>query len=287
VIYLIVKNKNKSCSCGSGKKYKRCCGLKVPRKTVIALDFGRPVPVTSIRNNPITNEIEVFSSLGQKIVPKSVSVEYNYEKTKSDKVKVLTKYFEAKKAYLSLPVRTLKDYDIIYAVDTNWRSINGVRLCSTGVVRASPLNIVVPGKTGVNYALKFCFSFASTADKPENQAWNILINRIPLWESISGKTIGLIVDSDLGNLEKYNKREDSFFENHMLPHNMSLIYASAERDLGNPMNKMINLADVGAGLLLGKFIESQKKHWEILCFDDIKVWRIEQRDPKSITFHSP
>jgi hypothetical protein len=54
---------------------------------------------------------------------------------------------------------------------------------------------------------------------------------------------GLIVDSDLENLERYNNRELSIYGDFHLPVNMKFIYASSEIASETYTNMMIALAD--------------------------------------------
>ncbi|MBT1072939.1 SEC-C metal-binding domain-containing protein [Pelotalea chapellei] len=47
------KNRNKRCSCGSGKKFKNCCFLnRKTRTTSITVDMGRPVAIDAVRVTP-------------------------------------------------------------------------------------------------------------------------------------------------------------------------------------------------------------------------------------------
>lgn len=58
----------------------------------------------------------------------------------------------------------------------------------------------------LGYSLLSWFEFRNIESKEENHAWIELIMAIEVEERFSAKRIGLLVDSDLGNHDKYNAR---------------------------------------------------------------------------------
>jgi hypothetical protein len=87
--------------------------------------------------------------------------------------------------------------------------------------------------------------------KAENIAWVQVIQAIHRNPSYRPDCqIGIVVDSDLENLDRYNYRALPVFGDFYLPANMKFIYASSERPGETYMNTMIALADKEAGRLL-------------------------------------
>ncbi|MHB8222677.1 MAG: hypothetical protein ACYDHV_07520, partial [Desulfurivibrionaceae bacterium] len=62
--------------------------------------------------------------------------------------------------------------------------------------------------------------------------------------------IGIIVDSDLGNLKEYNSRNQPIFDNFLLPEKFQLIYASSDTGKDLFANKMLKYADKASSLCL-------------------------------------
>lgn len=77
---------------------------------------------------------------------------------------------------------------------------------------------------------------------PEVLGWYALMGAIKEQEDMSGKKIGVIVDSNLGDIDKYNSREKPLFGNEYIPPNVTLIYASADKK-DSIANKLIWLCD--------------------------------------------
>ena len=55
--------------------------------------------------------------------------------------------------------------------------------------------------------------------------------------------VGMIVDSDLGNLKSYNARKAPVIRNDLLPETVQLIYASSDAGKENLVNRALAVAD--------------------------------------------
>jgi len=138
------------------------------------------------------------------------------------------------------------NYDFICAVDTNTRNIQNKRVSAVGVVVID--SIFVSSKQEIRkawqFSFPFCFEFVEIKEKPENLGWIAVIEELTKSGMLEGKEqVGLIVDSDLGNIADYNARKKPVFANVFLPKSIKLIYASADAGKENPVNKMIVTAD--------------------------------------------
>ena len=55
--------------------------------------------------------------------------------------------------------------------------------------------------------------------------------------------VGMIVDSDLGNIPAYNARKKEFISGNLLPPSVQLIYASSDVGMESIANKALKTAD--------------------------------------------
>lgn len=92
--------------------------------------------------------------------------------------------------------------------------------------------------------------------KIETITWTEVIKK--LQESIpADKKVGIVVDSELGNLEGYNNRTAPIYEDWYLPENYTLIYATADAS-DEWCNKMIKQCDKAASIRLKEVVNSPR-----------------------------
>jgi hypothetical protein len=145
-----------------------------------------------------------------------------------------------------------KNYDFLCAVDTNTRMINDQKVSAVGVVtfREAP----PPQGASEYWALDvpFCWEFVGLrVEKPENFGWLAALEELNHRRLVTPEMcIGMVVDSDLGNLTDYNARRKPFFENRLLPENVQLIYASADTGGESLLNRVLKVADSVSGQVL-------------------------------------
>lgn len=156
-------------------------------------------------------------------------------------------------------VALFKGYDFICAVDTNTRVIDEVRV---SVVAAVTAEEVPPPQYATRYwklDSPFCWEFVElNVDKPENFGWVAAIEEFQRRNMITPpKNVAMIIDSDLGNLDHYNRRQNPIFEDFFLPPNITLIYASA--DTGNEcvVNRILQAADSVASQVLKSISDNE------------------------------
>jgi hypothetical protein len=139
-----------------------------------------------------------------------------------------------------------RNFDFVVAVDTNTREIQGKRVSVTGVVTAK--HMIVPGPRGLTdywkFDVPFCIEFVGVKTKPENLGWVATLEQLYLKAHIATTTrIGMIVDSDLGNIPAYNSRKTEVVPGTLLPENVQLVYASSDAGKENIVNKILAIAD--------------------------------------------
>lgn len=87
--------------------------------------------------------------------------------------------------------------------------------------------------------IEFPFITEADLEKPENRNWVCIINfMIANCNCNDERKIAIVVDSDLGNIQKYNNKEIPIYNGFYLPDNFELIFAS-DKVTDNIFNLMI------------------------------------------------
>jgi len=140
-----------------------------------------------------------------------------------------------------------KNFDFLCAIDTNTREISDRRISAVGLVIVQP--VVLPDSDGSRQAWQFDVPLGLTfagmrAEKPENLGWIAALQQLFDHEIVRlGARIGVVVDSDLGNINDYNHGRKPVFASFSLPPNTQLIYASADTGKDLITNKALSVAD--------------------------------------------
>lgn len=145
-----------------------------------------------------------------------------------------------------------RNYDFLCAIDTNTRSINGQLVSAVGVLHFWEGQTAPGISEQWDFEVPFCWEFVGLkVEKAENFGW------LAAWEELTHRglispsvRVGMVVDSDLGNLLAYNARSKPFFENRTLPGNVTLIYASADTGGESLLNRALKIADSAASQVL-------------------------------------
>lgn len=252
-----MSNVNKPCFCGSGKKFKKCHLNSKPRNTVITYDFGKEVKIDSLLFNSLTGEM-IPSFNGENIPLSSATISLQFEKP--HKSKVLNQIPIPLNNFTLDPHIALEKFDLLFAVDTNTISLNNHKLSVSCVVggfiekkSSQPFGKFLEKITlSLNVFDKpNAIAMWNIKEKEENVGWMIFIEAImrnPIYKEES--KIGIITDSDFGNIEDFNARKLPIYDNFFLPANIQLIHATRDGGAEYFANKLIRIADSDAKKLL-------------------------------------
>ncbi len=245
--------RNNLCPCGSGKKFKKCCMNKKPRNICITTDMGRPVEVNGIRVSP-SGYFE-FLHNGLTLTPENAYHDISFDRIQGQKI--LSKIPLDPNKLLMDPNFVLQKFDGVFAIDTNTKIINGeiisISCCIVLCVLTYKNNIIT-----AQYAPIHCLEFRNIKQQAENIAWMKSIQLISANPSYNPNLkIGIIVDSDLGNLSEYNNRIKPIYSDFYLPQNIELIYASTDVGKEYIINKLISLCDKEARILLENILSNK------------------------------
>jgi hypothetical protein len=129
------------------------------------------------------------------------------------------------------PFDELRKYDRIFAIDTNYRE----RAITTAIVAAWSRS-----RSRLNSKIMFTRPFVPTSNKPEREAWKSFIEQADVGQH---DRCNLIVDSDLGELAKINRREIPIFDGFLLPETWQLNYATSDVSDPFPAVQMMRQCD--------------------------------------------
>ena len=137
------------------------------------------------------------------------------------------------------PEKALDDFDVVCAVDTSVTKKGP--LMTVGVITVMNTIRKTDGKlNGLCMAACMISHHDVESEKFENMNWLRAINW--LRESSENRKILMVVDSDLGNLKRYNSRDEPVYGNEMLPEGVTLVFSSDKaKDMWS--NSLIYIAD--------------------------------------------
>jgi hypothetical protein len=173
------------------------------------------------------------------------SIIWAYRRNRAEKgSKVVCKIPALKGMCTENPDVHLTNYDWFFVIDTNTNLFKSKSIsvsCVLGGRAASS-----PGESDsydLSYIPVLFYEFWDQPGKPEPFAWKLLVHDLandPL--ATTADKVAIVVDSELGNVEKINKRTANLANGMELPDNYHLIYASADaRDFA--INKIFRHCD--------------------------------------------
>ncbi|WP_066629742.1 hypothetical protein [Brevundimonas vesicularis] len=189
-------------------------------------------------------------SFGQEMT--NVYSERSYERAKAPKV--LSRMPQPPHAAMFEDSDALAThFDRVFAVDTNTKDIDGRRMSVVGVATLKREVVLGPEKveSGWRFDAPFAIEYGDLVAKPEPFGWmgalEILKQR---GFYAAGQRIGLIVDSELGQLKDFNARTVPVDSGEFLPQGVTLIYASSDAGKESVLNSALSIADAAASQIL-------------------------------------
>jgi hypothetical protein len=190
-------------------------------------------------------------SFGQDV--KNAYLERSYERSKGPKVVARIPQEHSELSFNEADALD-QNYDRLLAVDTNTKVVRGRSISVVGVVTiATEVHETLQGREeGWRFDLPFCLEYGGlNVDKPENFGWLAALTTLADEGHLHpDQRVGLIVDSDLGNLPAYNERSKPIGGGHFLPPGVTLLYASADSGKENMINRALGMADAASSRIL-------------------------------------
>ena len=221
-------------------------GDKKPRSEAIFGTTSGEISELRLTVDPKTGSI----SFGQAMT--NVYSERSYERPKAPKV--LSRMPQPSHAAMFEDSDALAvHFDRVFAVDTNTKDIDGRRMSVVGVATLKREVVLGPERveSGWRFDAPFAIEYGDLVAKPEPFGWmgalEILKQR-GFYDA--GQRIGLIVDSELGQLKDFNARTVPVDSGEFLPQGVTLIYASSDAGKESVLNSALAIADAAASQIL-------------------------------------
>lgn len=153
----------------------------------------------------------------------------------------------------------LEKYKHIIAIDTNTFSLES-NIVKQEIKLGLGIGLVLLEKDD-DFDIKpipYPFVTSINCDKPENENWVRIIELLRRnCQCSDPRKIGVVVDSDLGNIRDYNNRDKPIFDDYFLPKEFELIFAS-DKVKDNVFNVMISQSHSISKKLIPNFIQCFK-----------------------------
>lgn len=239
---------NDNCFCGSGKKYKDCCFPKKPRINLrtIHLTDEKLKKHSSDKNLDIDLYVDGINDTARIVDSKSketIAETENYITRGyfgDKRFKTIYQIPINKKSCPSCELEIFQIFNSIIAIDTNRLSVRNKPFYLGVAFQFKYLN---DSEMPIQPYLIKLFDLDINTERPENCNWYRLIDFIKNHKIYNSKQkIGLIVDSDLGEIVNYNNRLKPIYKDYFLPDNFTLIYATSDKK-DSLLNLMIKLCD--------------------------------------------
>lgn len=173
-------------------------------------------------------------------------------------------------------------YDRYLAVDTSYKAFGDNYMCAAASLCVEQS---IDHKRGLRKgdqitirSLPRLLFLAKPGINPERYGWMRMIDALLRYEGFNSHwSYGVVVDSELGSLQRINAREEPIVADFFIRDNISLIYASADAGKENLLNKLIRATDGVAKKSLETALESyaghelfkfQRDFWDLTVLND-------------------
>lgn len=221
---------------------------KIPRDHFVVGHTAGVVSQLTLTIDPITLQPSILE-----LDPTSLRSQISHARQngKDDKVLVSTPTDDFAALGESFITQLRKKFDYLVAVDTNTEidRIDGYKVsacCVCGILQ--PLASLVDQ---VPYQTIACHLILDSGDmgNAERLGWHLVATVNINTPYLRSKRIGVVVDSELADHVVINARTKPYYGDHLLPENMSLVYASSDK-IETFVNEMIRLNDKNAAQLI-------------------------------------
>ncbi|MBS4079627.1 hypothetical protein [Pseudomonas rustica] len=246
---------------------------KIPRDHFVIGHTTEKVEHFTISYDPVTGVPSI-----QELDPESLRSQISYEKQNGKDKVIYSTPVEDFKALNRTHLDQLKgQFDYLIAVDTNTikepERTQGCRVsvCASSAI-AEPL-ASVSSQVALQPVAAYLILDPGPTVNPEPLGWHLVISQLSRVPALSSKRIGVVVDSELGQHIDINARKKPYHGEHMLPANMTLVYASSDK----PeifVNQMLKHCDAMGKLGIEEFKKSDpslmsrvrgEKHGTAIC----------------------
>ena len=255
--------RNDPCSCGSGKKYKKCCLEKKPLEHTVIV--ASPEPLHGL---PYDKERMAFTgglTLDDRLIKPIVTYSQTHYKSDSGKEKVIDRIHGKVIPNEAELMRHLSsDFDLIIGIDTNTRVIRSERISVSGVVHCVLQRTADPNDYYANFPWHGAILFRNCpSDLPsEKFGWMTVMRRINSEPLNKLKRFAIVTDHDLDNHTSYNIKKTAIFKNFYLPDNFTFMYGRGDGPNQSILNYLVKQCDNKSTEVLRMFEETGYYQYE-------------------------
>ena len=224
-----------------------------PRATSLRWKTDGVVSNISVTIDPLSGTVSPSS-----VEPGSVFSVVSYDR-QSGKEKVLVSApatVDAPAFDLDLQI-SLRSSKLI-AIDTNTKHICGRKVSVTCAYFSDLSFRTAAGATPIEPLCAYAILDSAPGVNAERIGWNLVLkNHINLGSISATDQVGIVIDSELSDLQDLNSRKKPYYESNFLPDGSFFIFASSDASTDHIASNMISLCDRSASMILNHMSSTQ------------------------------
>jgi hypothetical protein len=203
--------------------------------------------------NTLTFTVDPITGLPSipELDPSSLRSQISYARKKTDKVLTSSPTDGFAALDESFIERLRKKFDYLIAVDTNTEleRIDGYKVSACCICCIQEPLATLTEHTKYGHLAAYLILDSGDEGNAELLGWHLVATRHTNTPLLQTQRVGVVVDSELGDHVAINNRTKPYYRDHLLPDNLSLVYAS-DAAAETFLNGMIKLNDKNAGELI-------------------------------------
>jgi len=246
--------RNDPCPCGSGKKFKKCCINKKPRKQVVVV--GSPEPLRGVHYDKEKMEFKGITHDGR-IIETDVTFSQTHYMANSGKERVISRIHDKVVPHQPDLFRHLSSsFDVLIGIDTNSKTIGTEILSVSGIIHCV-LTKSDPNSYHADFPWNGAILFRNCPAElhPEKFGWITEINRINGNPRNRDLRFAIITDHELDNHIPYNKKQKPIYGDFYLPDNFQLMYGRGDGSSENLLSYIVRECDKKSTALINEITD--------------------------------
>lgn len=218
----------------------------VPRDHFVIGHTAALVDTLTFTVDPITGLPSV-----PELDPSSLRSQISYARKKTDKVLTSSPTDGFAALDESFIERLRKRFDYLIGVDTNTEleRIDGYKVSACCICCIADPLVSITDQAKYEHLAAYLILDSGDEGNAELLGWHLVATRHTNTQFLQTQRVGVVVDSELGDHVAINNRTKPYYRDHLLPGNLSLVYAS-DAAAETFLNGMIKLNDKNASELI-------------------------------------
>lgn len=202
--------------------------LSQPRQTRVEMRFDHAISVDRILVPYDGSPIRVWTLAGGEITPASAAIVNVYLRNGQNKREKVVNRLTLLNQLPSAEIHTslLRSFGSFFSADTNTKLLNQSGVCVTSICEGA-IRPLEGNRSILEFIHRKTFIFRKSEEASEASGWLRAIHLIEECRPDAAKPCLLVVDSNLNQLDLYNRRELPLAHGEFLPDGWMLMYASS------------------------------------------------------------